>query len=71
MRVPRQENVGHFGDGIGSDHSGYGYTLLNLKPILGIVPQYYWDSMAAVGKGGVCSLQSIPKGREGDLFSNP
>ena len=63
--------MGHLGDGIGSDHSGYGYTLLNLKPILGIVSQYYRDSVAVVGKGGICSLQSIPRGREGNLFSNP
>ena len=64
MRVPSQENVGHLGDGIGSDHSGYGHTLLNLKPILSIVPQYDRDSVAAIGKGGVCSLHIYPQ-REG------
>ena len=71
MRVSSWENMGHFGDGIGSDHFGYGYTLLNLKPILGIVPQYDRDSVATIGKCGVCSLHIYPQREIRQLFSNP
>ena len=71
MRVSSGENVGHFGDGIGSDHSGYGHTLLNLEPILGIVPQYDRDSAATVGKGGVCSLHIYPQRERRRPFFQP
>ena len=71
MRFLGWENIGYLGDGIGSDHSGYGHTFLNLEPFLGIIPQYYRDSVAAIGKGGVYSLHIYPQRREGDLFSNP
>ena len=42
LRLLDQENMGHLGDGIGSDHPGYGHAFLNFEPILGIVSQDYW-----------------------------
>ena len=49
MRLLSRENVGYLGDGIGGDHPGYGYAFLNFEPILGVVPQHYRDSVAAIG----------------------